>query len=114
MKGYSWQFPRLNLDFEEISRINKLWDELRAIVNAADSSHDAIVAAWCAISDFIQVGLFFSTRNGGQVAFILINLHQAYELAHGLESLIINNFEQPTTASDPPVEGDDELPPLID
>jgi len=113
MKGNSWQFPRLNLDSEGISGVDKLWDELRAVVNAADSSHDAITGAWCAISDFIQVGLFLSTRNGGQVAFILINLLQAYELTHSSGSSIINNFETPTT-SEPPVEDDDELPPLID
>ena len=113
MKGNSWQFPTLNLDSEGISRIDKLWDELQAVVNAADSSYDAITGAWCAISDFIQVCLFLSTRNGGQVAFVLINLLQAYELVHSSGSSIINNSETPT-ASDPPVEDNDELPPLID
>ena len=113
MKGHSWQFPGLNLDSDGISRIDKLWDELQAVVNAADSSHDAITGAWCAISDFIQVGLFLSTQNGGQVTFVLINPLQAYELAHSSGSSIINNFETPT-ASDLPVEDCDELPPLID
>jgi len=59
MKGHSWQFSSLNLNSEGILRVDELWDELRTVVNAADSSHDTITAAWCAISDFIQVGLFF-------------------------------------------------------
>ncbi|KAF8958794.1 hypothetical protein BDZ97DRAFT_2078444 [Flammula alnicola] len=73
LKGQSWRFSQLNLKAEEISRVEELWDQLRAAVDV----NYGIIDALQAVTDFIlshdialtaEISAALNTSNLGDVS----------------------------------------------
>jgi hypothetical protein len=57
MKQESWPFSMGYLDGMGIAKLEELWTELKATVNAEGASYEAVFSAWQTIAEFILVDI---------------------------------------------------------